>query len=210
MSCAPCSRTRLRPRQHPRPLRGRHPRHGPLRPIRRNRKEPRRLLRGLGVERGPSDSPPQGATHGPTPAYSVAHLPGRGSDHALLPHRRCLRSAQPTRQTLRISLKQLSDPEVIALALLQQLRGVESERSFLREAQRLFSHLFPGVVGLLHPSSFNRRVRKLRRFLEPLRREILPELVGEPETLISSILRCWKSSIPGKSGSRRAWRERHG
>jgi hypothetical protein len=61
------------------------------------------------------------------------------------------------------SLKRLSDSEVIALALFQQLRGVESERSFLREAQRFFSHLFPGVVGL-HPSSFHRRLRKLRRF----------------------------------------------
>lgn len=81
------------------------------------------------------------------------------------------------------SLKRLSDSEVIALALFQQLRGLESERSFLRDAQRFFSHLFPGVAGL-HPSSFNRRVRKLRRFLEPLRREILPDLVGEPETLI--------------------------
>lgn len=81
------------------------------------------------------------------------------------------------------SLKQLSDSEFIALALLQQLRGVESERSFLREAQRFFSHLIPGVAGL-HTSSFNRRVRKLRCFLETLRREILPELVGEPETLI--------------------------
>src|SRR5919202_1539353 len=81
------------------------------------------------------------------------------------------------------SLKRLSDSEVIALALCQQLRGVESERSFLRDAQRFFSHLFPGVVGL-HPSSFHRRVRKLRGFLEHLRRAILPELVGEPETLI--------------------------
>jgi hypothetical protein len=60
---------------------------------------------------------------------------------------------------------------------------VESERSFLRDAQRFFSHLFPGVVGL-YPSSFNRRVKKLRRYLEPLRREILPGLVGEPETLL--------------------------
>ena len=60
------------------------------------------------------------------------------------------------------SLKRLSDSEVITLALLQQLRGVESERSFLRDAQRFFSHLFPGVVGL-HPSSLHRRVRKLRR-----------------------------------------------
>ncbi|MDP8925428.1 MAG: transposase [Actinomycetota bacterium] len=81
------------------------------------------------------------------------------------------------------AIKRLSDSEVIALALFQQLRGVESERSFLRDAQRFFSHLFPGVVGL-HPSSFNRRVKKLRGYLEPLRREILPELVGEPETLL--------------------------
>jgi hypothetical protein len=55
------------------------------------------------------------------------------------------------------SLKRLSDPEVITLALFQQLRGVESCRAFfLREAARFFSHLFPGVV----------------------------ELVGEPETLL--------------------------
>lgn len=60
------------------------------------------------------------------------------------------------------SIKRLSDSEIIALALFQQLRGVESECSFLRDAQRLFSHLFPGAVGL-HPSSFNRRLRKLRR-----------------------------------------------
>ena len=81
------------------------------------------------------------------------------------------------------SLKQLSDSEVITLALLQQLRGVESERSFLRDAERFFSHLFPGVVGLW-PSSMHRRIRKLRRFLEPLRRFVLAELVGDPETLI--------------------------
>jgi Transposase DDE domain len=81
------------------------------------------------------------------------------------------------------ALKRLSDSEVLALALFQQLRGVESERSFLRDAQRFFSHLFPGVAGL-HPSSFHRRLGKLRSFLEPLRRTILGELVGDPETLI--------------------------
>ncbi len=81
------------------------------------------------------------------------------------------------------SLKRLADSEVIALALFQQLRGIESQRSFLRDTERFFSHLFPGVVGL-HPSSFHRRVRRLRRFLEPLRREILSEMVGEPETLL--------------------------
>src|ERR687897_701731 len=81
------------------------------------------------------------------------------------------------------SIKRLSDSEVIALALLQQLRGTESERSFLRDTQRFFAPLFPGVVGL-HPSSFHRRLRKLRRFLEPLRREIVHDLVGDPETLL--------------------------
>lgn len=81
------------------------------------------------------------------------------------------------------SIKRLSDSEVITLALIQQLRGVQSERSFLRDTERFCSHLFPGVVGL-HPSSLNRRVRKLRRFLEPPRRAVLGELVGEPETLI--------------------------
>jgi hypothetical protein len=58
--------------------------------------------------------------------------------------------------------KRLSDSEIIAITLLQQLRGVESELSFLRDTQRFHSHLFPGVVGLL-PSSLHRRVRKLRR-----------------------------------------------
>ena len=43
------------------------------------------------------------------------------------------------------SIKKLSDSEVLTLALLQQLRGVQSERSFLRDAQRFFSHLFPGL-----------------------------------------------------------------
>ena len=107
------------------------------------------------------------------------------------------------------ALKRLSDSEVIALALFQQLRGVESERPFLRDAERFFSHLSPGVVGL-HPSSLHRRVRKLRRFLEPLRREIVPELVGDPETLLvdSTLLsvmhpRQVKQSATGFGGA--AW-----
>lgn len=102
------------------------------------------------------------------------------------------------------SLKRLSDSEVIALTLFQQLRGVESERSFLRDAQRFFWHLFPGVTGL-HPSSFHRRVRKLRRFLEPLRRELVPELVGgPPETLRSWIRPCFRSCTHARSSSQRA------
>ncbi len=81
------------------------------------------------------------------------------------------------------TLKRLSDSEVSTLALLQQLRGVESERSFLRDCQRFFPELFPGVAGYA-PSSFHRRIRKLGRFLEPLRRTIVDELAGDPETLI--------------------------
>jgi len=81
------------------------------------------------------------------------------------------------------SLKKLSDSEVITLALFQQLRGLESQRSFLRDASRFFSHLFPGVIGLA-PSSLHRRIRKLRCFLEPMRRAVLSDLVGEPETLL--------------------------
>ncbi len=80
-------------------------------------------------------------------------------------------------------LKRLSDSEVLALALLQQLRGVESQRSFLRDAERFLSRLFPGVVGYA-PSSFHRRVRRLRRFFEPLRRAVAGELVGDPETMV--------------------------
>ncbi len=42
------------------------------------------------------------------------------------------------------SLKRRSDSEVITLALFQQLRRIATEHSFLREAARFFSHLFPG------------------------------------------------------------------
>ncbi len=55
-------------------------------------------------------------------------------------------------------LKRLSDSEVLTLVLVQQLRGVESQRSFLRDAERFLSGLFPGLLGLA-PSSFHRRVR---------------------------------------------------
>src|ERR687893_2446706 len=113
------------------------------------------------------------------------------------------------RADLYASLKKLSDSEVITLAIFQQLRGVESERSFLREVARFFGHLFPKIVGL-HPSSFHRRVRKLRRYLEPLRRAVVPELVGEPETMIvdSTLLevlhpRQVKQSAAGFEGA--AW-----
>jgi DDE family transposase len=97
-------------------------------------------------------------------------------------------------------LKKLSDSEVIALALFQQLRGIESQRSFLRDLSRFFSHLFPGVVDLA-PSSLHRRIRKLRCFLEPMRRAVLSDLVGSPETLLinSTLLSVLHPRQVGKS-----------
>jgi hypothetical protein len=64
------------------------------------------------------------------------------------------------------NVKKLSYSEVMTLALFQQLRGIESQRSFLRDAARFFSHLFSGVIGLA-PSSLHRRIRKLRSILSP-------------------------------------------
>ena len=67
--------------------------------------------------------------------------------------------------------------------LFQQLRIVESCRAFLREAAR-FTFSLPRVVGLAR-SSLRRRVRKLRRFPRTLmRRTVVADLVGEPETLL--------------------------
>ena len=40
------------------------------------------------------------------------------------------------------------------------------------------------AVGGMHHSSLHRRVSELRRLLEPLRRTVVPESVGKPETLL--------------------------
>src|SRR5215208_5863053 len=111
---------------------------------------PRCVLRGLGVKRGPSESPTKGTSDGPSAAYPHPRLPGRG-DHGPV----CLVDDTYTllnpRWRTHESLKRLSDSEVLTLALFQQLRGIESERSFLRDAQRFFSHLFPGSLGCIPP-----------------------------------------------------------
>src|SRR5215204_191421 len=170
---------------------------------------PRCVLRGLTVERGPSEPSTKGISDGPSAAYSHPRLPGRGRHGPVLPHRRRLHAPQPEVSKPRLSQEALGLGGTDVGALPTELRGVESERSFLRDAQRFFAHLFPGVVGL-HPSSLHRRIRRLRRFLEALRRTLLPELVGDPETLIvdSTLLsilhpRQLKQSAAGFEGA--AW-----
>jgi hypothetical protein len=129
---------------------------------------------------GPSDSPPQGATDGPTPAYPLPCLSGRSSETVLF----CLVDDTYTLLNPRAqhyeSIKRLSDSEVIALALSSS--GCEGWRASApscatpKGSSRICSRAWWG--------SLHRRVRKLRRYLEALRREILPDLVGDPETLL--------------------------
>ena len=107
------------------------------------------------------------------------------------------------------TLKELSDSEVMTLALFQQLRGVESERSFLREVARFFSHLFPGVVGL-HPSSLHRRgYATSGATLSPCGAPSCPSwsAILRPS---SSTRPCFRFRTPGKCLRARALRELRG
>ena len=136
------------------------------------------------LEGGPSVAATKGSADGPRQPYSAACPNGRSCNHLVLPRGRHPRAAQPEREVLRVARTSLGLRGPLPRLVPAELRGIESERSFLRDAERSFAHLFPGVVGGLWPSSFHRRLRRLRRFLEPLRRAVLPELVGDPETLI--------------------------
>src|SRR5829696_8920576 len=127
-------------------------------------------------------SPHQGAKDGPTQPYPTPRRHGRGPHRPVLPHRRRLRPPQPRREALRASQAACRLGGHRARALPAAEGG--GERALLPAGHRAV--LLPPVPrgGGLYPSSFHRRVRKLRRFLEPLRREIVPELVGEAETLL--------------------------
>lgn len=103
------------------------------------------------------------------------------------------------------SLQKPSDSEVLTLVLFQQPRGIESERSFLRARPPASSRTSSrgwsvSTSFLVAPPG----ARKLRRYLEPLRRAIVPESAGEPEASIID------STLPevlhphAESGSRRA------
>jgi hypothetical protein len=89
--------------------------------------------------KGPSDSPGKVTSDGLPEHYSIGGSPGRGSETVLF----CLiddayRPLNPGGSDAYGSLERLSDSEVLRLALFQQLGGLESERSFLRDAERFF------------------------------------------------------------------------
>ncbi len=110
------------------------------------------MVRGLPVKRGHPNPGERNLGDGPPKHYPTGGPPGRGRDRAFCLVDDAYRLLNPNGDGYG-ALKRLSDSEVLALALFQQLRGVESEHSLLRDAERFFAHLFPGVVGL-HPSPF--------------------------------------------------------
>src|SRR5215210_8858133 len=146
---------------------------------------------------------------GPHQPYPTARPNGRGPQRPVVPHRRRLRSAQPKREALRIAQAALGlgghNPRPLAAA---SGRGV---RAFLlARCPEVLLAPVPWGGRASHPSSLHRRVRKLRHFLEPLRREIVSELVGDPETLLidSTLLGALHPML--RSLSRRASLGRNG
>src|SRR5215204_932890 len=128
-------------------------------------------------------SPRQGATDGPTQPYPTARPNGRGPQRPVLPHRRRLRPPQPQGEALRIYRAACRlgghNPRPPAAAAGRGVRAL-----LLARCPAVLLPPVPRGRGASHPSSLHRRVRRLRRFLEPLRREVVRELVGDPETLL--------------------------
>src|SRR5215203_6134480 len=128
-------------------------------------------------------SPHQGAKDGPTQPYPTPRRHGRGPHRPVLPHRRRLRPPQPQGEALRIHKAACRlgghNPRPPAAAAGRGVRAL-----LLARCPAVLLPPVPRGRGASHPSSLHRRVRKLRRFLEPLRREVVRELVGDPETLL--------------------------
>jgi hypothetical protein len=90
------------------------------------------VLHGLTVQRGPSEPSMKGTSDGPHSAYPPLDRLEEAVTvlFCLIDDAYATLNSRPRRYE---SIKRLSDSEVITLALFQQLRGVESERSFLRD-----------------------------------------------------------------------------
>src|SRR5918993_5290120 len=127
-------------------------------------------------------SPHQGAKDGPAQPYPTPPPDGRGPERPVLPRGRRLRPSQSPSWALPIpkAARRLGSHRPRPLPATAGNR--EPTLVLARRREVLFSPV-PRCGGL-HPSSFHRRVRRLRRFLEPLRRGILSEMGGGPETLL--------------------------
>src|SRR5215203_2161923 len=137
-----------------------------------------------GIERGHHNLPSPRSERWPT--QTIPHDSSRRkrpSLCALLPPRGRLRPSQPPCSALPIHKAPLGLGSHRACAL-PAAAGRGKRTLFLARRPEVLLPLVPRGGGALHPSSLHRRVRKLRRFLEPLRREILHEMLGDPETLL--------------------------
>jgi hypothetical protein len=103
--------------------------------------------------------------------------------------------------------RSFSDPRVITLALLQQLRGVRSCRSFLMDTEGFFSYLCPGVVGLNSSIPLDAPAHEEAQALcgTCAQHGGGRELVGIPKPLSSS-RRCFQSCIHARWHSPQARR----
>src|SRR5215203_49946 len=128
-------------------------------------------------------SPREGAKDGPTQPYPTPRPNGRGPERPLLSHRRCLRAAQPEREALRASQAALGlgdhHPRPLATA---SRRGVGA--LLLARHPEVFLSSVPrgGRASPFLVAPPGEEAQALR--MEPLRRGIVPELVGDPETLL--------------------------
>jgi len=78
------------------------------------------------------------------------------------------------------SVEQLSDSEILTLAFLKQLRGVESESCFLRDTKRFFAHLLPWWRHRVRSLLVSPLRPMLRCFFVALRWAVLTDLGLRP------------------------------
>src|SRR3954469_310064 len=153
------------------------------------------------IKRRPSEPSAKGNSDGPLPPYPTDTYPGRRHSRFVLPRRRRLPQAQPARAELRDAQEALGfgSPDPRPLAAVARHR----ERAFLlaRHPEVLLAPVprSPRPSPLLHPSSLHRRVRKLGRFLEPLRRTAFPSWWANPRHS-SSTRRCLGGVAPTPGG----------
>src|SRR5215203_1935508 len=141
------------------------------------------VARFEGVERGPSVAPTKGSADDPTSPYPTVCASGRSGHRFVLLGGRHLRRTQPERKVLcdpQAALgRRSAHPRPRAAASRRRVRAVvlARERSFLCAPVCRHTRASSLLVS-------SQDAQTTRRFLEPLRRAILPELLGDPETVI--------------------------